>query len=84
VGFLYTAYSLEGSAECADNLVSVEYVPGSETTTMYLQQFGKKRDKICPFMYVIKRDETLIHLLCIFLVFGIRREGCTGPWKDAR
>ena len=84
MGFLYTAYSLEGSAECVDHRVSVEYVAGSETAMMYLQQFSKKRNKVCPFVCTIKRGETLFDLLGIFLVFRIRREGCTRPWKDAR
>ena len=82
--FLYTAYSLGGSAERADNHVSVEYIAGSRDDYKYLQQFCKKGNEVCPFVYAIKRDETLFDLLCIFLVFGIRRESCARSWRDAR
>lgn len=77
--FLYTAYSFEGSAEGAPNHVSVERAGVSERMAKYLQQFGKKRNKICPFVYTIKGGETFFDLLCILLVFGIRREGCARP-----
>jgi hypothetical protein len=50
----------------------------------YLQQFGEKCNEVCPFVYAIKRRETLFDLLCIFLVFRIGREGGAGTWKDAR
>ena len=48
---------------------------------MYLQQFSEKRNKVCPFVYAIKRDKRLFDLLRIFLVFGIRCEGRAGAWR---